>query len=92
MARIDRQTDPADWTICACCARPIRQLEDYQSIRNYLGKPSVRRRGFRCMNCGRVTCFKCSQNLFHCTCGTNAWVAMPYLESTATGTAVHWIV
>ena len=64
---------------CTFCDCRIRLLEDPQSLALFLGAKSVQRRALLCMNCGRLLCKECSQNEFWCSCGSNAWVALPYL-------------
>jgi hypothetical protein len=73
----------ANWQGCSCCGRPIMQLADYRNLIRFMEKTSVQRRGFQCMNCGQITCYECSNKISRCACGSNAWVATPYVESTA---------
>jgi hypothetical protein len=81
--------DQTDRQICTCsgCGRRITLLRELQSLALYLGETSVQRRGFQCANCKQVICFECSHCGHCCTCRCNAWVALPYLESMAMGSA-----
>jgi hypothetical protein len=75
--------------VCTCCGRRIIQLADHKSLIYFLEESSMQRRGFQCMNCMKVTCYECSNNLRRCACGSNAWVATPYVESVAKETLAH---
>ena len=75
--------------ICCCCGRPIMQLADYRSLVRFLEEASAQRRGFQCMNCRQITCCECSNKLSRCACGSNAWVATPYVESKPKETFAH---
>lgn len=75
--------------VCSGCGSRIMQLADYQSLICFLEVASAQRRGFLCMNCRQITCCECSNNLSRCACGSNAWVATPYVESTAKETFAH---
>ena len=79
----------ANRQVCSCCGRRIMQLEDYQSVVRFLQEQSAQRRGFQCMNCRLITCFECSRKLKRCACGSNAWIATPYVETTPKETFAH---
>ncbi len=68
------------WRPCMCCGRKMRLLDDHRDLSFFMSQRSAQRRGFRCMNCGQATCFKCGHNGKRCACFGNAWVALPYLE------------
>ena len=74
------KANPSVWHICMLCGRPIKLLEDNQSLFLFLGEADVQRRGFQCVNCGKTTCYTCGKDHSHCVCGSNAWIALPYLE------------
>ena len=71
------------WQHCDGCDCRIKLLDNWQSLALFLGARTAQRRAFQCMNCGRVLCKNCSRNGFSCSCGSNAWVAVPYLEDAA---------
>ena len=89
MAHLDKSIETMEWQICTCCGRRIKQLGDFQSMIYFLDHTSVQRRGFQCMNCGQVTCYDCSRDLRRCSCGSNAWVAMPYLDKMTSEAMSH---
>lgn len=66
---------------CTCCGRPIRQLRDHQTMLLVLRGTLAQQRGAKCINCAEVICSKCSQERRRCICSSNAWIALPYLES-----------
>ncbi len=66
--------------VCLCCGESIKLLGNHQLLINFLQEKSERRRGFRCQNCKQMVCFECGGNGFRCDCGSNAWVALPYLK------------
>ena len=74
---------------CINCGQRIALLDDHLNLALFLGEASAQRRGYRCMNCGQVTCFECSRKHCQCACGSNAWVALPYLERTAAGASAY---
>ncbi|MGD9008201.1 MAG: hypothetical protein PVG41_09775 [Desulfobacteraceae bacterium] len=74
---------------CSSCGRPIMQLADFQSLIRFMEQTSAQRRGFQCMNCRQITCYECSNKISRCACGSNAWVATPYVESTAKERFAH---
>jgi hypothetical protein len=76
---------------CSRCGRRIMQLNDYACLVRFLGETSAQRRGFQCMNCRRIACCECSSAVSRCTCGSNAWVATPYLESAPNEALAHAI-
>ena len=80
-----RVADVMDWKRCTCCGLKIKPLGSPGSLVYFMGASSVQRRGFQCANCGQVTCYECSATECRCTCNSNAWVAMPYLESADWG-------
>ena len=75
--------------VCSCCGRRIMQLADYQNLIRFLEEASAQRRGFQCMNCRQITCCECSDKLRRCACGSNAWVATPYVENPPKETFAH---
>jgi len=75
-----RVIDAMDWKRCTCCGLKIRLLGDPQNLVFFMDASTVQRRGFQCANCGQVTCYQCSAIECRCTCNSNAWVAMPYVE------------
>ncbi len=81
-----RVADGMDWKHCTTCGLKIKVLGDAGSLAVFMGAATVQRRGFRCANCGQVTCYHCSTIECRCSCNSNAWVAMPYLASDALGT------
>ena len=78
-------TKVVEWKRCTCCGLKIRLLGGPRSLVYFMGASSVHRRGFQCANCGQVTCYDCSTTECRCSCNSNAWVAMPYVESTDCG-------
>ena len=87
MAYRHNKSDQTAWQCCIGCGHPIRLLNDHQSLVIFLGETIMQRRGYRCMNCTQATCFECSEILSQCACGSNAWVALPYLDETTGETA-----
>lgn len=70
------------WKRCTCCGLKIRHLKDHRGLAFLMGASSVKRRGFQCANCGEITCYECSVVECRCSCKSNAWIALPYLEPT----------
>jgi hypothetical protein len=70
------------WQECTCCHHRLKLLDNWQSLAIFLGARDTRRRAFQCMNCGRVLCKDCRHSGFSCFCGSNAWVAVPYLKES----------
>lgn len=74
----------SEWHSCSLCNCLMQLLEDQPSLALFLGAKNIQRRGLQCANCGRLLCQACSQNDgFWCSCGSNAWVALPYLRDAA---------
>ncbi len=67
---------------CSCCDRRIRLLGNQQRLALFLDAKSAQQRAFQCVNCGHILCNDCSHNGSQCACKSNAWVALPYLESS----------
>lgn len=80
-------TNQKNWHVRTCCGcgKSITLLGSQESLALFFGETTVQRRGFRCMNCGQVTCFECRPHDCNCLCKSNAWVALPYLENSGTG-------
>ncbi len=81
MAYITDHTEKTKIPLCTRCGRQIRQLKDNQTLLLILRGTLTQRRGSKCINCGQVTCFDCCRELHSCTCGSSAWMALPYLET-----------
>ncbi|MGD8846372.1 MAG: hypothetical protein PVI54_12715 [Desulfobacteraceae bacterium] len=79
MAYLIYNTGPK-WQPCLCCGRKMRLIDGHRDLSLFMIEKSAQRRGYRCMNCGQATCFKCGHNGKRCACQGNAWVALPYLE------------
>jgi hypothetical protein len=83
MVFLRRTSEHSNMETCICCGRRITLLGGHQSLQLFLGQSAVQRRGLQCMNCGHVTCHNCSNHHGNCVCGSNAWVALPYLKRAA---------
>jgi hypothetical protein len=81
MAYLNDHADKTKTMLCASCGRQIRQLTDSQTLLLILRGTLRQQRGSKCINCGQVTCFDCCGELRSCTCGSNSWMALPYLET-----------
>jgi hypothetical protein len=78
MIPLSTNSEPLTRQICVCCGRPIRLL-DRQDLALFIKETSLHRRAFQCINCGDVICRECRNNGALCVCGSNAWLARPYL-------------